>query len=703
MKTLALAAALAVPLSAGATSTPWNEACEITDPQIRKLIDAEVFMIPTALISAPRNGTYAIPILQFTTDFPGTPLTASSPFYGQTRAKQGRSGVLIGPDLVLTAPHGPQGTQPGQFDGTSFTVIRGLASVRDASGKCVQPDFAHIPAENLYRVVESVANTYSVGPVAGAYDYAALRLERAVPNATYLRIRRSGAPRSGDRAVSISHPMALSAKVDPEVTLYGLGPNHETLLNGHHALVGSSGGMIFNLDQNEVEAVVAHSAGCVEFVGNEQQVAMVNACPATPVVENRTLADVAEPIPAYTLVATPLDTVVHVAAVGGTPTLASTNYSLRAPSGAPAPIDWSLNVIRPPADGGPTLSLDSKVPSGTLAPGSSRNFAAIAGSGSQCGVFEREFTIGDLTNGNVDRVVHRFEVGITDFAVTPPEGVREARVVGPFAAHTYHLSNPRPTPVTIRIDAPSWVSLSVGRPPAPAAPVASGSLIALGAVGSATASADVNLTASSALPVGTSSGALTFTNTEVSKRCSLTASVDRAIQLTLGTEVFESPEVEEVIAPDSSGFGPTVTGTLEVTENFTVDSVAVDTRLYDARTGGWDAAIGFSRTRYTLIAPDGTRLPLWDSNGIPSGPYYSANQMYLGNPVGVLHIDDATAPSPLGTRLSVLAGRNSRGLWRLEAGPSPGAFELFINFSLKFSGHPTVAAAGEVAVDRSGH
>ena len=155
-------AALAAMLFSGSAfaaydGTVWQDGCQVTDPKIQAILPSEVFLAQVGSVTGPNaDGTYALAHTPYTTftdpAFGGTyTLDQSSMFYGDPRLA-GRSGVLIGPNVVLTAAH-------ANFNQNNFKVIFGLRA-KLVNGVCTAPDFDHVPAANVFTPSTLVMNSY---------------------------------------------------------------------------------------------------------------------------------------------------------------------------------------------------------------------------------------------------------------------------------------------------------------------------------------------------------------------------------------------------------------------------------------------------------------------------------------------------------------------------------------------------------------
>jgi hypothetical protein len=384
------------------------DACGVTDADLTKVIDNEVALVDVGAVSRNADGTYRLTTQAYTVGAGSVTLCPDSRFYGQTMVNglPFRSAVQVGPDLVLTAWHNPTFATPALY------AIFGLR-YRLAGDRCIPPDFERIPAADVYSVTEVAADGLS-SPTGPPRDFLLLRLDRQV-SATYPRVRRSGRGRADaahhDRMTMISHPDRLAAKMDLAGQLVGhsdpdyTGPEVENL----HPMQWSSGGMVYNRDQRVVETVarsvvaahyVRDASGCwrvVDYGGHK--------------ATNDSVADFAQNIPAFELVVTPVDAVVHEVEAGGQLSNPTTTRTIEAPITAPG--DISYRIVPPPtSSGGPELLVWFGGPlEGTLAPGTGFDVEeTINANGVACGEYEVAYSVVDATNGFTDVLRHIFRI-----------------------------------------------------------------------------------------------------------------------------------------------------------------------------------------------------------------------------------------------------------------------------------------------------
>lgn len=693
---------------AHAADAPWLDACQVTDPKLQRLLQSEAFLVHVnAMTHDSVNHTWKIDVSPFNTkdNDPLSPLDPSTVYYGAPHVVAGRSGVLIGPDVVLTAPH-----QSPQNQG-QWNVVFGLQSSM-VGGVCTPPDFAHVPDSNVFTAGSTIANTYNYvvsnsgyGPT--HYDYMAYKIDRPA-NRPYLRIRRSGQAEFGDPAAMIGHPARLTTKVDPGAILLGQRASDKggVLVNGTHGLPGTSGAMIYNMARDYVEAVNSYGIGCAPDIQLPNGLwSVLLDCPASPYGVNLPLGDVANAvgIPAYTLVAAPLDSVRYITAVGGVPSPASTTYTLTSPSTAPAPIQWQIiPPVQAPA-GQPNIVLNSVSNSGVLAPNSNQQFSISATGGSQCGIYNRSFTIRDVTNGYSDEVKHRFEIGLTEFLVAPSDDFVYEKMIPPYngAVKVYALSNPRPTAVSITVQSSNWIDFSVDQSGSVSSPMPGSVTIVLGPAGSKTSTANIRVSlneiGAGALPAETENyAAVNFVNNATS--CFVTTKISRGVRFSPGKQgyaraISSLPPI--VGPPNGSGYGAPVQDSLTISDNFVIDSVAVDVGLYNFPLNM--IQYEFSAIKIVLVSPSSVRYTLWDSSQIPARGYYSPVYLdSLADAVGVLHIDDVNALSPVG---ALLNGQSALGTWSIEVSGKQSVSSYFSNWALRFWGHAPGSNCGAACMN----
>jgi hypothetical protein len=400
-----LGTALAGSSESLATIKTLVEACGAMDDDLSRVLDSDVALVESGAVSRNADGTYSVTTETYTVGAGSFSLCSDSRFYGQRQVSglPFRSAVQVGPDLVLTAWHNPTFATPALY------ALFGLR-YRLVNGRCTAPDFDRIPEADVFSVTEVAADGLSSTTVPRR-DFLLLRLDRPA-GARYPRVRRSGQGRSDaghqDRVTMIAHPDRLAAKMDLAGRLVGYsgvsytGPDVENL----HPLQWSSGGMVYNRDGRFVETV-ARSPVAAWYSQTTQgcwRMAHTGGRGAT----NDSLADFApQHIPAFELLVTPLDTVVHEARAGASFSNTVTTRTVEAPVTAPRAIEYR---ITPPATtaGAPELLVTVLAPlEGSLAPGSGFDVEEVVNAaGVACGDYEQTYSITDVTNGFTDTIRH---------------------------------------------------------------------------------------------------------------------------------------------------------------------------------------------------------------------------------------------------------------------------------------------------------
>ena len=388
------------------------EACGQLDAGLAQAVESEVALVDVGAVSPNGDGTYRVTTQAYTVGAGSIPLCQDSRFYGQPiiDGLPFRSGVQVGPDLVLTAWHNPVvGPAPELY------ALFGLR-YRMVGDRCVPPDLEHVPGADVYSVIEVAAD--GLRPTAGPpRDFLLLRLDRTV-SATYPRVRRSGQGQADadhhDRMSFISHPDRLAAaKVDLGGRLVGYsdpsytGPQVENI----HPLQWSSGGMVYNVDARLVETVARSVVS--GWYANDPGSPCYKAVqiPGAHNATNDSVADFAQNIPAAELLVTPLATVVHEAPLGGPLSNGVTTRTIDAPATARKAIHYRITLPADPGQG-PELQVTVRGPlEGILGPGSGIDVEeTVNADGVACGDYQRSYAVTDVTNGFTDTIRHVFRI-----------------------------------------------------------------------------------------------------------------------------------------------------------------------------------------------------------------------------------------------------------------------------------------------------
>jgi len=673
---------------------------EIAGGSLSRMLDAEVMLARVGQLVQRTDDPNFWHFVQTDTNinFPGTtiPIGGQVPFYGETRlAPNGRSGILIAPNIVATAPH------TTDFNPADFIVVFNVKATKNpTTGACVPPDPEHIPAGNVYfpRAVNPlIANTlqyyFNIYGQWTGVDYAAFYLDRAVPDHQYVRIRKTGSASSPDVLAMAGHPFRMRTKLQYGMSYAGDETNFSfpdfvyPTFNDFYLLDGESGSAVYNLDRNYVETLVGSviGFGCLNIFGSS----MYDLCddiPESPPytgtpthdINQGPISTLANLVPTPYLRVDPLNDVTYILPINGSPYPAQTLYTAKA--SATETVNTQISVSISPTSTPILLTAGSY--NSSLAPGASTTVAANAmvPTGTPCGVYDRSFTIVDQTHGFRDRMLHRFEIGMTDYDVTPTESqdIYGASAPSVPAQLNYTLTNTRPTPVSLT---PSfdqtWVSL---------APVIGGSpTINLAAAGQAGATKTISVRLTSAaysLPAGDHPFTMTLTD---KGGCSLNGPTQRSGVFHKGTLLL-SEELDEFVPIPSPPSNP-VTSTFTVDESFCIGdaSFMLDNAFAGTVIGiplvNW--APHLSLTLEHTNASGTTSISLWANNPVPAGwtipTYYDPD---LAATVETLLLDNHANLPPTGARLSqAFNGDDAQGQWTFKVvddGLIPGRNEALL-------------------------
>src|SRR6185436_3758480 len=191
---------------------------------------------------------------------------------------------------------------------------------------------------------------------------------------------------------------------------------------------------------------------------------LISDCSGGPFPLGHGVRAFSDNIPAFELVVDSLDDVVHVAPVGGPLPNPQTDYKLSAPATATGPISYHVEPPAPAGLGEPTLELkvagplDGELPVGKTLPAETK--ASI--DGVPCGRYVRSFQVRDVTHAYLDTLRHVFEIGLSEFQVSPPTGLTVIDLAPPYeGVAVYEVVNPRPDAVTLVVAAErDWVTLN---------------------------------------------------------------------------------------------------------------------------------------------------------------------------------------------------------------------------------------------------
>lgn len=589
----------------------WVDFCEVmaTDAKLGSVLgDAECALILAQSVVQRDPTTYDILVeprtLQRSGLFPNPmPFCTDSKFFGEDRAigpYPGRTGILVGPDLVLTAAHGIAPTATA----VPWVIVFGFNGrpiIQGQSG-CFYNHTVGLHADNVYQAVQVVAHGSNVYP---GHDLLLLRLDRPVVNRKPVRIRRAGQAEVGDRLVCIGHPDQLPTKVDLWGRFEGLSTDRRELsVSGIHAFTGSSGSMIYNRQRDYVEGLVAFGGASFDTTAPEGCIRTIHTDGAGRI--GPTMYGFAPFIPPFSLIVSPLDTVTHIGVVGGTVTNPTTDYNIALPPNTPEPLHVKIEVDPPWFKGSGLPRVEAALVPAFLGvhqgivPTALRVDASIAGVPK--GEYLTTVKVHDLEAGFVDTLLHRFEVGATNFSVKPASGFEGLQMAPPIQSFKqYELSNLTPTPLVVEVrTSVDWITINGVEAPTGGTLVRQ---IPLGPAETRSGTATVTLGISRRIetaPPATFQSTVTLDNLDNSP----VGHGDTSIPVTFqwGTQAYKSAPGTNTPVPDDSPTGVVVP--LNVGDSFCVDQVWITVGPFGvART---------SDLQITLMAPNGTAVVVWD-------------------------------------------------------------------------------------------
>ena len=654
--------------SAGAqtpVSTLQNVCSATLSTAESRVVTATAFLIPQGdVVYNAGNNTYSVNNHAMTT-WGTEPVCSTSQYDGMTVANSGRTAIMIGPDLFMTAPHNFATFVPSQYR----IVFRPTPSLG-----CSDFTWTNIPAAHVY-TPQSGAAAYMGS---GSYDYVAFRVTTPVTGRKPLKIRRSGTPHLDDAVFMAGFPMRGGMKVEQSGEIIDLPAMFGTPGYWHydlHPFDGSSGSAIYNLDDEVVDVVVRElingfveefpeGAGtCYDFVH-------LDVLQTLGFRTNHPVVDISASVPRAEVLVSPIDAVVHVGDIGGPLSNFATNYQLRpgeassqyavdAPTGTGYGTTGAPYMTSNIAPGDRTLTVDPT----TL------TLSAYSAGVSKCGVWNYTVNVRDRVNEQNNYLRHRFEIGMQEITVSPADGWNVADLGLPFGqTKTYTLTNERPTETWVRASVSelwigsSWLkvngldSVDVGLAPK-------------GTPGDqATVTLSVASGASSRTPFVAYPAAL---NIEfLDEDCALQDAFQRTASFTLGQQAFTQYNEDDVIlnAPPASTFGTPLTYEFDINEGggFCVGDVDLAVGTYV--DGSAPADLAAQAMQITLRSPDGSSVLLWDRNTVPNAAYLGEETIEAFSTTletELLLLDDTASP-PLAGSLSTFNGENIDGTWELE-------------------------------------
>lgn len=667
----------------------WTDSCAypitiplIDAPEISRLLEAEAMLIPAGQISRRSdNPSY----YRFNNTGPFThwgnsvPMCPGSKFLGETMmASQGRSGFLVAPDIIATASHSLT------FDPSAFAVVFNVRAGPRRPNVCAPPDPEYIHEDNVYfpRLIDPLVTNGMAQYNDVLVDYAAFRLDRPVAgNRRFLRLRRDSQVVASDTLAMAAHPKRLRTKFEYGIKYLRDKPTQNRPYSYHsfanfNIYEGSSGAAAYNLTRGFAEASIGNifGSGCtIAKYENEGTPSMcvavhdgcheswsddeltqpgdqVNAAPITMFSAH---------VPTPELRVSPLADVTHVLDLGQAP-LPST-YTATASPDAPAATLVTMDVVIDPV---PMLQVTPF--SQLLNPGISTSFnvTPFVPPGTACGVYDRQVKVTDLTNGFVDILRHRFEIGLTEVEISSAGPTHFQAVVPPSipAAITFTLANKRPTAVTIyATTTQSWLKIGAASISPPGAPI---TLASAGTSGDTqTISATIDPVSFGALANGSHQADVIFTD---GSTCAVSSEQRKTITLEKGKLRFES-YVNELI-PSPTPPNQPFTRTFLIPEAFCITNVELSLKTFTNAFVGRDLDLWVKRLWLSINKQNGIDirdLGLWMENPLPMGWVVPESSEYDLNFKSLL-IQTSGNVAPFGMGLDYFTGLNSLGAWSVQ-------------------------------------
>jgi hypothetical protein len=209
---------------------------------------------------------------------------------------------------------------------------------------------------------------------------------------------------------------------------------YSPLFDDFYLADGMSGSPVYNVDRDFVEVVASGNAGngCTSFLpplslyNPNFTWEMRDGCDDLPHggevrsqgMNQGGIPYLARLVPRPYLSVFPLDDVSYILPLDGTPSPAQTVYTASASPTEIGNTTLSAYLSTPP--GGEPALLHVGGYTGSLAPGATTAVPVTASVpvGTPCGVYDRYMVVADVSNGFGDKMLHRFEIGMSDFDVS---------------------------------------------------------------------------------------------------------------------------------------------------------------------------------------------------------------------------------------------------------------------------------------------
>jgi hypothetical protein len=613
-------------------------------------------------------------------------------FHGEQQMasiRNGRTAFLVAPNIMVTAPHS------SEFAPENYKAVFGWH--RGLYGQsCVTGDLPlTIPKENVYTPVTVPAPVVTTvyGDMMAFYIDTANR-----PSRRYLRLRNSGVASKDDIFAAEGAAELLPLKLQYALKFEGLAQDLGFLPNdvgtpvfGYTVLMdGVSGSPIYDLSKGVVETVMSYGAPPGYSLDSYGE------CDASDYANGiRTLAnqydgqhDVSAPEPTNSASVSrleslirdnlpqprlaPLQDTTYVLDVGATLGSQSSTYTLTAAHNATGTTYYSASVAAAPSGEPQLLFPGTGVPSfAGLTADQSANLTVTAQvpNNVPCGTYDRYLEVG--AGEYLDRVRHRFEIGLKEFAVTPAEDWIVNDLGSPYAqTKTYTLTNTRPTATHVLVGPDGTIPDSnlilVNGLPATAA-------FDLGPMHSATDSAtftlSLNTNIANSKPIDqTFTGRVAIYNQPFA--CSANYYVYRNVTFKRGEQKFVSNTAPATLPSPTGGntYGTPVRFDFDLSNEAVLCASDINVDLGFLPIGRIQRDQAMPYLKIQLTSPSGKTGVIWDRQGDPHEAYDGSDIFdgFGGQLLPLFHLDDSVSP-PLGPKLlSYWTGAGIKGHWYID-------------------------------------
>ncbi len=411
----------------------WREVALVKDQGLRTAARRSCALMRKEALAPNLDGSWQVTNDPFThlrgNTQPSAQFCAGIPFHGQPRPASpfaGRSGFLVGPDLVLTAAHGIPNDLA--FVQASFQFVFDWHVTQGSTG--LLPPSLTLPAANVYTAAAIVAHGPSIagsGPESFYFDFLLIRLDRPVTgDRGFMRLRRTASvPLAvGDAVATIGHPDGLPAKIATAGYASQLtdgvpaNPWGSITLASSPALPGSSGGMYYNTGRDWVESV-ATFGGALGFLDFGGCIALGSNCGSCEVLQTSgtPVHMFSQFVPALELQVFPLSQVSHASTAGTAYSHGSTHFvDLSFAANGPTDVRLVELTPLPKPQKGPQVSARFYAPDASgrthLYPGERGQIEVLATVAATvpAGTYTHRFAVVDARWGFRDVIEHRFVV-----------------------------------------------------------------------------------------------------------------------------------------------------------------------------------------------------------------------------------------------------------------------------------------------------